>query len=126
MNKSRFAIAVVVSLGSLPLLGAAPATAVQPILVYSYGYSPGPIVLSAGQPVTLQFVNRSGSGHDFTAPAFFGASRIVTGLVKDGEVDLAPGQTRTVTLVPARGTYKAHCGHPFHKMLGMHAEIVVR
>ena len=41
---------------------------VQQILLYSYGYTPSPIVLAAGKPVTLTFVNRAGKGHDFTAP----------------------------------------------------------
>lgn len=126
MPKSRFVIAAAAAACALPLFGAAPATAVQPVLLYSYGYSPNPIVLAAGQPVTLQLINRAGKGHDFSAPKFFAASRIVSGPVEDGEVDLAAGQTENVTLIPAAGTYKVHCGHPFHKMLGMQAEIEVR
>jgi plastocyanin len=124
MIKSRFAIAAAVVLGCLPLLGAAPATAVQPIRLYSFGYSPSPIVLTAGQPVTLQFT--STGSHDFTAPAFFAASRILSGRVEGGEVDIKAGEIKNVTLIPARGAYKAHCGHPFHKMMGMHTDIVVR
>jgi hypothetical protein len=31
-----------------------------------------------------------------------------------------------VTLVPAKGRYNVHCGRPFHKMMGMSADIVVR
>jgi plastocyanin len=108
----------------LPLLGAAPLPPVQPVRLYSFGYSPGPIVLKAGQPVTLQFTS-SGS-HDFTAPAFFAASRVVSGPVEGGEVDMKAGDVKNVTLVPARGTYEAHCGHPFHKMMGMHTTIIVR
>jgi len=83
-------------------------------------------VLNAGKAVTLSFVNRAGKSHDFTAEKFFRASRIISGRVGEGEVDLAPGQTASVTLVPAAGRYKAHCGHPFHKMLGMHTDIIVR
>jgi plastocyanin len=124
MNKSRFAIAAAAALGCLPLLGAAPAAAVQPIRLYSFGFAPSPIVLAAGQPVTLQFT--STGSQDFTAPAFFAASRILSGPVDHGEVDMTAGEVKNVTLIPARGTYKAHCGHPFHKMMGMHTEIVVR
>jgi len=96
------------------------------IALYSYGYEPNPIVLNAGRAVTLTFVNRSGKGHDFTAPRFFGSSRILAGNARSGEIDLGPGQSQSVTLIPAAGRYGVHCGHPFHKMLGMRGDIVVR
>ncbi|GAA4743837.1 hypothetical protein GCM10023264_06310 [Sphingomonas daechungensis] len=99
---------------------------VQTISLYSYGYKPGPIALAAGQEVTLKFVNTAGKGHDFTAPDFFAHSKIVSGDVKQGEVDLKGGETKTVTLVPSAGEYKVHCGHPFHSTFGMHTTIVVR
>src|SRR6185503_17247766 len=93
------------------LLGASPvATApVQVINLVSYYYAPTPIVLRAGQPVTLQFVNRAGKGHDFTATRFFRSARILSGRVEDGEVELRPGQIANVTLIPRPGRYPAHC-----------------
>ena len=108
------------------LLGAAAAAqpAGQTILVWSYGFSPHPLHLRAGQPVTLTFVNRSGSGHDFTAPTFFGNSTI-TGAAPDGEIELGPRETKSITLIPRAGIYRAHCSHFFHKQLGMSDEIVV-
>ena len=124
MSKSRFARIAALSVIGLPLLGAAPAPAVMPIRLYSFGYAPSPIVLAAGQPVTLQFT--STGSHDFTAPKFFAAAKILSGPVEKGEVDMAAGDVKTVTLIPAAGTYHAHCGHPFHKMMGMHTDIVVR
>ena len=115
---------------ALSLIGSAAATQtatpVQTIQLYSYGYGPDPIVLSAGKPVTLNFGNRAGKGHDFTAPRFFNSSKIVAGNVAVGEVDLRAGQSASVTLVPSAGRYKVHCGKPFHKMLGMSGDIVVR
>lgn len=102
------------------------ATPVQSIALYSYGYNPDPIVLTAGKAVTLNFVNRSGGGHDFTAVKFFRSARIIAGNVGKGEVDLRSGQSASVTLVPAAGRYKVHCGHPFHKILGMRGDIIVR
>ena len=102
------------------------AAPVQTIALYSYGFNPSPIVLNAGKAVTLSFVNRAGKSHDFTAEKFFRGSKIISGRVGEGEVDLGPGQTASVTLVPAAGHYKTHCGNPFHKMLGMSEEIVVR
>ena len=102
------------------------AAPVQGIALYSYGYDPNPIVLTAGKAVTLNFVNRAGGGHDFTAKQFFSSSRIISGKVSDGEIDLGPGRSASVTLVPAAGRYKVHCGHPFHSMMGMKGDIVVR
>ena len=102
------------------------AAPVQTIALYSYGFNPRPIVLNAGKAVTLSFVNRAGKSHDFTAEKFFRASKIISGRVGEGEVDLGPGQTASVTLVPSAGRYKVHCGHPFHKMLGMRTDIIVR
>lgn len=113
-------------LSSGGVAGQAVAAPVQGIALYSYGYNPEPIVLSAGKAVTLNFVNRATKGHDFTAKKFFASSRIISGNVGEGEIDLAPGQSASVTLVPAAGRYKVHCGHPFHKMMGMSGDIVVR
>jgi plastocyanin len=97
----------------------------QTIVVWSYGFFPHPIHLAAGHRVTLYFVNRSGSSHDFTAGQFFANSTIVSGEARGGEVELGPHETRIVTLIPRAGTYPAHCSHFFHKQLGMSDEIVV-
>jgi len=113
---------------ALPLVLAAAAPA-QPgqlvVQVYSYGFAPRPIRLAAGRPVTLTFVNQSGSSHDFSAHGFFSKARIFSGDASDGEVDLPPHQTRSITLVPSAGTYHAHCSHFFHKQMGMSDLIVV-
>ena len=102
------------------------AAPVQGIALYSYGYNPDPIVLTAGKAVTLNFLNRATKGHDFTAKKFFSSSRIISGDVGEGEIDLRPGRSASVTLVPTAGRYKVHCGQPFHKMMGMSGDIVVR
>jgi len=123
MLPSRFAAVAVIS-----LLVAAPAPTQPPNLVvqvYSYGFAPRPIHLAAGRQVTLTFVNQSGSGHDFTAKGFFDHSRIVAGAAPDGEIELRPHETRTITLVPTAGVYQAHCSHFFHKQMGMSDTIVV-
>ncbi len=102
-------------------------TNVVPIQLYSYGYAPSPIVLSAGVPVTLVFTDVAGSSHEFKAPAFFRASKIVSGEIEEeGAVDLMPHESASVTLIPARGTYEVHCGHFFHDQLGMHSTIYVQ
>lgn len=107
----------------------APAAAQQPagmtITVWSFGFAPHPIQLAAGRPVTLTFANRSGSIHDFTAVGFFRDSKILSGSAPEGEIELKPYATVTITLVPRAGTYKAHCSHFLHKQLGMSDLIVV-
>ena len=115
---------------ALSLIGSAAASQTVPpvhtIQLYSYGYNPDPIILDAGKRVTLTFVNRAGKSHDFTAPRFFGSSKIVTGNVGNGEVELRGGESASITLIPVAGRYKVHCGKPFHKVLGMSGDIIVR
>ena len=121
MTASRIAAALV--------LLVAPAAATQPasflIQVWSFGFAPHPIHLAAGKPVTLTFVNQSGSSHDFTAKGFFDHSTITAGAAPEGEIELAPHETKTITLVPQAGTYQAHCSHFLHKQMGMNDEIIV-
>jgi plastocyanin len=124
MNASRLA-----AVAALSLVLAAPAPAQpasQTIIVWSYGFAPRPIYLRAGQPVTLTFVNRSGSSHDFVARSFFASSRVLAGDAREGEVELRGGETKTIRLIPRAGNYGAHCSHFFHKQLGMSDQIVVR
>jgi len=123
MFASRLVPAVALSLS---LSGPAAAQPVAQVIdMWSFGFRPTPIHLAAGKPVTLTFVNRSGSGHDFTAKRFFESARIITGAAPGGEIELGPHQSRSVTLVPRAGTYKAHCGHFMHRQLGMKDDIIV-
>lgn len=94
--------------------------------LYSFAFQPSPIVLRAGVPVTLVLMNTAGIGHEFKAPYFFRASRILAGGVSyEGSVELRPHQSASVTLIPMRGTYEAHCGHFMHDVLGMETKIYV-
>lgn len=115
---------LVLMASALALGGAAPPAALT-IDVDSFSFGPKPIHLVAGQPVTLSFVNHSGSGHDFTAKEFFAASSVSSGDVRGGKVDLAPHATVTITLVPRAGTYPAHCSHFLHASMGMTDQIIV-
>lgn len=121
MYRRALVAALYLSFGGSAL--AQPAT--QTIVVWSYGFSPVPLHLAAGRPVTLVFENRSGSSHDFSAERFFGNSTIVRGSAPGGEIDLPPHASRSVTLVPRAGSYGAHCSHFFHKQLGMSDQILV-
>ena len=127
MNARNFALAAFVSLTAAAAASPSPqAAAVVPVQLYSFGYAPNPIVLRAGVPVTLVFTNRAGIGHEFKAVDFFRSSKIVSGNASEGEIDLRPGQSASVTLVPARGAYHVHCGHFLHSQLGMTSTIYVR
>src|SRR3954451_3596100 len=117
MRASRIAAAAAAA--SFLVAPAAAQPAAQTIALWSYGFSPRPIHLAAGKPVTLTFVNRSGSGHDFTAKRFFASARILSGAAPDGMIELSGGQSRTITLIPRAGRYSAHCSHFMHTTFGM-------
>jgi len=120
-----FAIAAVALATAVPAAGQ-PGNVV-PVQLYSYGFTPSPIMLRAGQQVTLVFTDVAGKGHEFKAPGFFRAAKVVSGSVDDeGSVELKPHQSVSVTLIPARGTYRVHCGHFMHDQLGMHTFIQVQ
>ena len=120
-----FRPAGVAALSLLVSAAAAAQPAGQTIMVWNFGFWPHPIHLAAGRPVTLTFVNRSGSGHDFTAAKFFASSTISNGDAREGEVELGPHETKSVTLVPRAGTYRAHCSHFLHSTMGMTDDIIV-
>jgi plastocyanin len=123
MIASRLAAAAALSLVfSVPTAASPPG---QTIAVWSFGFAPNPIRLAAGRPITLTFQNRSGSSHDFTAKQFFASSRITAGGAPEGEIELTPYDTKSITLIPRAGTYKAHCSHFFHEPLGMSDTIFV-
>ena len=128
MTHSRLIIAAVLGATMLsPAAAQAPARTppTQIITLWSFDYAPKPIHLRAGAPVTLAFVNRADSGHDFTAREFFANSRMIAGAAPDGKIQLRGGKARSVTLVPRAGHYAVHCSHMFHKQLGMRDLIVV-
>jgi len=124
MKASGLAAAVLCS--TLAALPASAQTPTQSIELRSFSYTPATLHLAAGKPVTLAFVNRSGGSHDFTAKAFFAHSRMVGSSVPGGEIELKGGQSRSITLIPAAGRYKVHCGHFMHKQFGMTGEIIVQ
>ena len=123
MTPSRRAAVIAMSLMLAAPAAAQPAQVV--IRVWSFGFAPNPIRLAAGRPVTMTFVNQSGSSHDFSAPGFFQHARITAGAAPEDEIELQGHETKRITLVPSRGTYQAHCSHFLHKQLGMSDMIIV-
>ena len=117
------------ALAALAIAAAAPAT--TPMLpttvidLASYRYTPSTIHLPAGQPVTLRFTNSSTATHDFTAKDFFASAQVIGGPVIKGKVTVEAGASASVSLTPARGTYKVRCTRLFHTMRGMVGSIIV-
>lgn len=100
----------------------------EQILLRPFAYEPRRIRLEAGEPVKLLFVNNSRATLSVSAPSFFRAARIRgcdSRALRDGHFRLAPGERRTIALVPAPGRYRARSGNIAHRALGMSALIVV-
>jgi plastocyanin len=98
------------------------------ILLHPFRFEPREIRLEAGRPVKLRFVNNGRANLSFSAPDFFRAARVRrrdADLVRRGGLRLAPGERRTVALVPAPGRYRARSGYLLHRLRGMSAVIVV-
>ena len=98
------------------------------VLMRPWTYEPAPIRLEAGRPVKLRFLNQGQATFSFAAPGFFRSARVRPGdadIVADGHIRLAPGEARTIALVPAPGRYRARSGNWVHRLLGMSTRIIV-
>ena len=97
------------------------------IVLTSFSFTPDTLHLRAGVPVRLTIRDTKG-GHNFAAPKFFAAARIVAEdarKVRGGKIELSAGDAVTIRLVPAAGTYKLSCTHFLHTSFGMKGSIVV-
>jgi uncharacterized cupredoxin-like copper-binding protein len=127
---SRPLAAVVVG-AALAVAGAAVAQpTVINIQLSEYKFAPMQLTLERGQAYLLHLTNSGGKSHDLSAKAFFQTVALAPGSaakVKDGAFDLDEGESADIALTPQKaGTYEMHCTHPFHSMLGMKGQIVVR
>ena len=98
------------------------------VVLSSFDIQPTPMTFKAGEPLRLRLINNSQEAHSFSAGGFFGSGQIRTrerAAVKGGTVQVGPGETREILIVPAAGRYSARCGNFFHRVLGMSAKIVV-
>ena len=99
------------------------------VLLSSFDIQPRLIELRAGEPVRLRLINNSTTSHSFSADDFFSSGEVrprERKLVSTGRVDVEPGQTREVLIVPKPGRYAARCANLFHRIMGMTARIVVQ
>jgi uncharacterized cupredoxin-like copper-binding protein len=123
--------------GALALVLAASAASAQPapsptviaVQLSEFSFSPTTIELTHGQTYVLRLTNSGKHGHDLKAKAFFEAVSLApdsAAKVKDGAVEVAPGETADVALTPtAAGSYEMHCTHPLHATMGMKGQITV-
>ena len=98
------------------------------VLVHPFAYAPRTILLRAGEPVRLRFLNQGQGTYSFSAEAFFRASDVRGGdaaAVQGGNVRLAPGERRVIALVPRAGRYSMRSPNMVHWALGMRGEIIV-
>jgi uncharacterized cupredoxin-like copper-binding protein len=98
------------------------------VLLSSFDIQPQSIALKAGEPVRLRLINNSSISHSFSAKEFFSSGEVRPRdkkLISGGKIDVAPGNTREVLIVPKAGRYSARCANLFHRVLGMSARIVV-
>lgn len=94
----------------------------------SFAFAPSEIRLQSGKPYVLKLFDKAG-GHDFTAPEFFAAARIApedAAKVAKGQIELKGGESASIRLVPAAGTFDLTCTHFGHAALGMKGKIVVQ
>jgi len=106
----------------------APPTVIS-VQLSEFRFAPATLELNAGQPYVLRVTNSGKHGHDLKAKAFFDAVSLgahSAAKVKDGAVEVAPGETADIALTPtAAGSYEMHCTHPLHATMGMKGQITV-
>jgi hypothetical protein len=98
------------------------------VLLRPFAYEPRTIRLQDGQPVKLRFVNEGRATLSLSAPRFFRSARLRRGdedLSLTGRFRLAPGERRTIALVPARGRYAMSSFNFVQRVLGMRGVIIV-
>ncbi len=98
------------------------------IVLSNLDIQPETIRLKAGEPVRLRLINNGTIPHGFSAGDFFAKSDIrprEKALVARGPIQVGPGDTREILLVPATGRYSASCSNFYHWIVGMRARIIV-
>ncbi len=100
----------------------------EQVLVALGAFEPNPLRLEAGRPTRLVFHNGSRARLSIRAGRFFANSYVRSGdedIIQGGGFTLAPGESRSVLLVPTEGRYRLRSGSWFRRLLGMSAVIIV-
>ena len=107
-----------------PARGSAPATSAEIRIHFSH-YTPSEIVATAGVPLRLTLVNTDPIDHEWLVGDAAFHQRHRTGTeqhhgVRPNEVSLAPGESKTTTVVfDTPGDYLYICHLPGHEAYGM-------
>jgi len=122
----REAAAAPAAEGAAPAAGAAPPAGGQPLTIEAFDIgwrhdgqetAPGaPIEVAAAPGATINLPNAGAAMHNFSVDAL--------GI----DVDMAPGETATVTLPAdaAPGTYEFYCNVPGHKQAGQVGTLIIQ
>ena len=121
-----------VTIATLLLISSAQAQTAIAVSMTNYAFTPGMLMLKAGQTYRIHFSNDANKSHDFCGPGLLpvvdrraGGQGQARG--RTSEVELEGGQAVDITLTPNRaGTYALSCTHFMHSMLGMNGKIVVQ
>jgi nitrite reductase (NO-forming) len=90
-------------------------TGQQTVEMIDINFNPKEITIPANTDVTINLTNTGAAVHNFTIDELN---------VSSG--DYAPGQTGTVTINAAPGTYQYYCSIPGHKEAGMVGTLTVQ
>jgi uncharacterized cupredoxin-like copper-binding protein len=84
------------------------------IVSIDIAFDPKDVTIAAGTAITLSLLNTGVAAHNFSVDEL-GIS-----------VDLAPGETQTVSVNALAGTYEFSCNVPGHKEAGMVGTLTVQ
>src|SRR5574337_913027 len=117
-NTMRF-VPVLLVLALIALVPAALASG-PAVVMKEFSFVPSTIVLQAGVPTDVTFVNKGVISHSFVMDLPVGDK------MKHFEAEVAPGKTVVITLTVAKpGTYELHCGEAGQDAAGMTGTIIV-
>ena len=97
-----------------------------------FHFAPDSLTFEAGSPYRVMFRNTGTGAHNFTSSDFFSAVLLRpdtpgTSAALSGQIELAPGASSAVELVPvAPGLYSFRCTHGMHELFGMSGEAEIR
>ncbi|MCW8193794.1 cupredoxin domain-containing protein [Proteobacteria bacterium 005FR1] len=94
-------------------VGGGPSVEDVTITMVDVDFNPNKEIIPAGTEVMVHLPNEGSLGHNFSIDEL------------DIDVDVAAGETKTITLEAPAGTYTYYCAKPGHRALGMEGTLRV-